>query len=300
MRSKGKKISLFDAVNVSLVVLITLILLNPLYFCVIASFSDPSEVIAGNTLLWIKDFTLEAYQNIIKESELWRGYGNTIIYTIFGTIYNLVLTIPAAYVLSKKHLPFKNIISWYFFLTMFISGGMIPTYLLMKDLHLVNNPLVMIIGVGVSAYNLIVARQFFSNSIPSEIYEAAYVDGAGEFKCFTSIALPLSKPITAVLALYYGVGHWNSYYTGLLYLRDKKYFSLQQVLRSILMTNESAAAQLETSTSVETAEYLLHKMRIAQGMKYSTIFVACLPLLIVYPFIQKYFAKGAMIGGVKG
>ena len=172
MRSKGKKISLFDAVNVSLVVLITLILLYPLYFCVIASFSDPSEVIAGNTLLWIKDFTLEAYQNIIKESELWRGYGNTIIYTIFGTIYNLVLTIPAAYVLSKKHLPFKNIISWYFFLTMFISGGMIPTYLLMKDLHLVNNPLVMIIGVGVSAYNLIVARQFFSNSIPSEIYEA--------------------------------------------------------------------------------------------------------------------------------
>lgn len=293
-----KKISTFDVVNTALVILITLIMIYPLYFCIIASFSDPQQVALGNTLLWVKEFTLGAYKDVIHESKLWVGYRNTIIYTLLGTLYNLVLTIPVAYVLSKKYLPFRNTITWYYMLMMFVSGGMIPNYLLMKSLNLINNPLVMIIGVGVNAYNMTVARQYFTASIPGELYEAAYIDGASEFKCFRSIALPLAKPIVAVLALYFAVAHWNSYYNGLLYLYKEKYFTLQQVLRAILITNQTAITG--DVLDIETELYIIEKARMAQAMKYSTIFIASLPLLIIYPFLQKYFAKGAMVGSVKG
>lgn len=295
---KKHKLTLFDTVNTSLVVLITLLVAYPLYFCVIASFSDPTQVAAGQTLLWIKDFTLEAYQNVIKETKLWIGYRNTIIYTILGTLYNLILTLPAAYVLSKKYLPFRGFLSWYFFLTMYVSGGMIPSYLLMRDLHLINNPLVLIIGAGVSCYNMIVTRQYFSASIPEDIYEAAHIDGASEIKCFTRIALPLAKPITAVMTLYYGVGHWNSYYQAMIYIHKDAYKPLQLILRDILISNEMTS--IDTNASVEMIEYLLKKAHIAQGMKYAIILIASLPLLILYPFLQKYFAKGVMIGSVKG
>ena len=296
--TKKKKISAFDVVNNGLVILITLLMMYPLYFCVIASFSDPQEVALGNTLLWVKGFTLEPYKNVINESRLWVGYRNTIIYTLLGTLYNLALTIPVAYVLSKKYLPFRKILTWFYLLMMFIGGGMIPNYLLMKSLKLVNNPLVMIIGVGVSAYNMTVARQYFSASIPGELYEAAYIDGASEFKCFWSISMPLAKPIIAVLSLYFGVGRWNNYYTGLLYLYKEKYFTLQQVLRTILITSQSAVTS--GVNDIETELYIIEKARMAQGMKYSTIFIASLPLLIIYPFLQKYFAKGVMVGSVKG
>ena len=296
--SKKKKISTFDVVNNGLVILITLLMMYPLYFCVIASFSDPQEAALGNTLLWIKGFTLEPYKNVINESKLWVGYRNTIIYTLLGTLYNLALTIPVAYVLSKKYLPFRKIITWFYMLMMFIGGGMIPNYLLMKSLKLVNNPLIMIIGVGISAYNMTVARQYFSASIPGELFEAAYIDGASEFKCFWNIAMPLAKPIVAVLALYFGVAKWNNYYTGLLYLYKEKYFSLQQVLRTILITSQSAVTT--GVNDIETELYIIEKARMAQGMKYSTIFIASLPLLIIYPFLQKYFAKGVMVGSVKG
>lgn len=298
--AKTKNFSLFDLAVYALVILITVIVAYPLYFCVIASFSQPEQVALGNTLFWVKDFTLDAYKNIIKETQLWVGYKNTIIYTFFGTLYNLVLTIPAAYVLSKKGLPFQGVLSWFFFLTMYLSGGMIPTYLHMKNLNLINNPLVMIIGTGVSAYNLIVARQYFSSSIPSELYEAAYIDGATEWKAFTSIAVPLSKPIIAVLALYYGVSHWNSYYNALLYLYKEEHHPLQLVLKRILINNQSTFLMDDLNMTMDAMKYLIEKARIAQGMKYSIIFIACAPLLIIYPFIQKYFTKGVMIGSVKG
>ena len=293
-----KKISWFDVINNALVLLITLITLYPLYFIVIASFSDPNEVAAGRTLLWFKGFTLDAYKNILNEKSLWTGYRNTIIYTVLGTLYNLVLTIPAAFVLTKQWLPFRGAISWYFFLTMYVSGGMIPGYLLIKSLNLIDNPLLMIIGSGVSCYNMIVCRQFFATSIPSELYEASYIDGASEWTCFRRVALPLAKPIIAVMCLYYGVGHWNSYYGALLYLRDSDYFPLQLVLRSILLSNESLNA--DVNTAMEQMEYLLAKMHAAQGMKYAIIFIASAPLLIIYPFLQKYFVKGVMVGSVKG
>jgi len=297
---KKKKISLFDFINNLLVILITLVIIYPLYFCVIASFSDPTDVAAGRTLVWVKNFTIEAYQNIIKEDKLWLGYRNTIIYTILGTLYNLVLTIPTAYVLTKKYLPFRGVISWYYFLTMFIGGGLIPTYILISDLNLVNTPWVMIIGTGVSCYNLIVTRQYFSTSIHPEIYEASYIDGASEWYCFAKIALPLSKPILAVMALYYGVGHWNNYYSALIYLYKEKYHPLQLVLRNILISNQLTSVTTDKIQDIETVEYLLRKAHMAQGMKYSVIFIASLPLLIAYPFVQKYFAQGVMIGSVKG
>jgi len=293
-----KKVYTFDVINTSLVLFITFMIIYPLYFCVIASFSDPTAVASGKTLFWVKDFTLNAYKNIIKDETLWMGYRNTIIYTVLGTLYNIVLTLPVAYGLSKKYLPFHNIISWYFFITMYFSGGMIPTYLLIKKLGLINTPWVMIVGVGVSCYNMIVARQYFSTSIPQDVYEAAYIDGASEMKCFTDIALPLSKPIIAVLILYYGVGHWNSYYNALLYIHKAKYQPLQLVLRKILFANQMVA--FDGGEDADTIAYMLERAYAAQGMKYSVIFIACLPLLILYPFLQKYFAKGVMIGSVKG
>ena len=299
MQKRFKRLTLFDVVNVLLVVLITAIIAYPLYFCVIASFSDPAEVAAGHTLVWIKDFTLDAYKLVLQEDPLWVGYGNTIIYTTLSTLYRLALTITAAYVLSKDKLPFRNLLSWYFFITMYIGGGMIPEYILIKNLGLLDTPWVMIIGTaGVNAYNLIVTRQYFSTSIPSSLYEAAYIDGAGEWKTFISIALPLSKPIMAVMTLYIGVGCWNAYYKALLYIYDKKLYPLQLVLRNILNANQLDLSNIQGS-STELAS-LVYRANMAQGMKYSIVILASLPLIIAYPFMQKYFEKGVMVGSVKG
>lgn len=298
-KRKKKKIQFFDVVNVTLVFLITVVTIYPLYFCVIASFSSPEQVASGNTLLWIKDFTLDIYKFVLDETQLWVGYRNSILYLVLGTLYNLVLTIPAAYVLTKKYLPFRNTISWFFFITMYVSGGMIPGYLLRKSLNLIDNPLVLIIGTGVSCYNLIVTRQYFDTNIPAEIYEAARIDGASEGKCFARIAFPLAKPIIAVMALYYGIGHWNSYYNALIYIRDKEYYPLQLVLRNILLANQLAITGMENADA-DTMQYLMYRARMAEGMKYAIVFIASAPLLIAYPFVQKHFTKGIMVGSVKG
>ncbi len=293
-----KRISVFDAVNTLLVILITVIVAYPLYFCVIASLSNPTEVAAGNTLFWIKDFTLDAYKLVMKEKQLWIGYRNTIFYTIGAVLYRLALTITAAYVMSKEKLPFRGILSVFFFIPMYIGGGMIPEFLLIKQLGLLNNPLVMVVGAGVSAYNLIVCRQYFSTSIHPTLYEAAYMDGASEWRTFTSIALPLAKPIIAVMTLYIGVGAWNNYYKALLYIYDKAYYPLQLVLRNILNANQLDLSNI-TGGGAELAD-MVYRANMAQGMKYSIVIVASIPLIIVYPFLQKYFVKGVMIGSVKG
>lgn len=300
LKQKAKKISRFDVINTSLVILITLVILYPLYFCVIASFSEPTDVALGKTLLWVSNFTTDSYKFILDYESVWRGYLNSIVYTVLGTIYNLVLTIPAAYVLSKKYLPFRNVISWYFFLTMYLGGGLIPTYLLMKNLNLLDNPLVMIIGAGVSCYNLIVTRQYFSNSIPEDVYEAARIDGASELKCFTHIALPLAKSIIAVMTLYYGVAHWNGYYNALIYLRNADYYPLQLVLRNVLFDNSSMLSALSGDLSTEIMEYYTRRAQMVSGMKYALIIISSIPMLIAYPFVQKHFTKGIMVGSVKG
>lgn len=298
----SKSDRIFNFINGSILFLFTLIMIYPLYFIIIASVSEPSEVVKGNVMLLPVNFQLTAYKNVLKESAIWIGYRNTIIYTFFGTIYNLILTIPAAYVLTKKKLPGRNLLAWYFFITMYFSGGMIPTYLNMKNLGLLNTRWALIIGAGVNCWNLIITRRYFATSIPEELYESAYIDGASEFKSFFRIALPLAKPIIAVMALYYGVGHWNSYYSALLYVRESNLFPLQLVLRNILISNQMALASisLEGDGDVEAVAAAARKAYLAEAMKYAMIFIASFPLLCAYPFVQKYFVKGVMIGSIKG
>ena len=293
---------LFNILNIAFTLVITVIVVYPLYFVIIASISDPYAVAKGWVVLLPKGFTLDAYKNVFSNGDIWLGYKNTLIYTVAGTAYNLILTIPAAYVLSKRYLPMRGLISWFFFLTMYFSGGLIPTYMLVNKLGLTDTPYALILGIGVNCWNLIVTRQFFTMSIPDEIYQSARIDGASEIKIFLSIALPLSVPILAVMALFYGVGHWNSYYNALIYLTKKKYFPLQLVLRNILVLNQTNITNLMESNESST-EALQDAARIAymiNSMKYALIFIASAPLLAAYPFVQKHFVKGMMIGSVKG
>ncbi len=275
-------------------------MLYPLYFIIIASISEPMAIVKGNVIIAPVDFQLTAYKNILQEASIWIGYRNSIFYTSLGTFYNLALTIPAAYVITKTELPGRKLLTWFFLITMFFSGGMIPTYLNMKNLGLLNTPWALIIGAGVSGWNLIITREFFKNTIPTEIYESAHMDGASEFRAFFNIALPLSKPIIAVMALYYGVAHWNSYYSALLYVRKPDLFPLQLVLRNILISNEMSLAQALTEGDSSAIAVMVQKSYMVEAMKYSLIFIASFPLLCAYPFVQKYFVKGMMIGSVKG
>ena len=281
--------------------LIALIMIYPLYVIIISSFSEPDAVTRGEVFLLPVGFTLEPYLNVFKEESLWIGYRNSIIYVFFGVLYDLLLTITCAYVLSKTYLPGRKFFNWFFFITMFISGGMIPSYLLIQNLGLLNNPLVLIIG-SMSCYNMIVCRSYFMSSINESMYEAAAIDGASEIQRFIRIALPLSKPIIAVIALFNAVGRWNSYMNALLYIYNRNWHPLQVFLREILVTAERKL-QAVLADSGATEDAIMRAMReaeLAQTMKYSLVFIACAPLLIAYPFVQKHFVKGIMIGSIKG
>ena len=300
--SQTKQDKVFDWTNKIIIIIITFVMVYPLYYIIIASVSDPYQVSLGRVSMMPRGFTWDAYKNVLENDTIWIGYRNSIVYLFAGTTYNLVLTIPAAYVLSKKDLPYRTILSWFFFITMYFGGGLVPSYILMRDLNLLNTPWALIIGMGVSCYNLIVTRQFFSSSISEELYEAAFMDGANDYVCFFRIALPLSKAILAIMALYYGIGHWNSYYNALIYVQKQKYFPLQLVLRNILILNESATANLEFSSMDDEAALMdaARRAYMANAMKYSLIFISSAPMLIAYPFVQKFFVKGVMIGSVKG
>ncbi len=296
---KSRSDRIFDICNITIMSMVLVIMLYPLYYIVIASISEPYAVATGKVYLWPQGFTLEAYKNVFENERIWIGYRNTIFYTFFGTILNLMWTLPTAYVLSKKNLKGRNFLSWYFLIPMYFGGGLIPTYLLVKSMGLLNQPYTIVILGGLSIYNMVVTRTFFSNSIPDELYESARIDGASDFICFFRIALPLATPIIAVMALYYGVARWNDYYTALVYVGQTKYQPLQLVLRSILISNESA---LVIADDMEVSDLILNARRayMAEAMKYSVIFIASAPLLAAYPFVQKYFVKGMMIGSLKG
>lgn len=291
----------FDVINIVFMVLFMLVMVYPLYFIVMASLSDPYQVMNGRVYLWPAGFTLEAYQNVFKESRIWVGYENTIRYTLFGTLFNLFLTIPAAYAISKKRLLGHRLLSIYFLIPMYFSGGLIPTYIQVKALGLMNTPYTLIVLGGVSMYNMIVTRVFFQTSIPEELYESARIDGAGELRTFLSIALPLAKPILAVMALFYAVGHWNSYFNALIYISKEKYQPLQIVLRNLLLNNQLLFSAMSSDImDADAVQAAARRQYMAQGMKYALIFISSAPLLIAYPFVQKYFVKGVMIGSVKG
>lgn len=292
----------FDVGNTLFMVLVLIVMVYPLYFTIIASFSEPAFVATGQVTLLPRGFTLDAYTNVFRNDKVWIGYRNTFFYTLFGTALNLMLTLPAAYALSRKKLHARTLIASYFLFTMFFSGGLIPTYLLVRDLDLLNKPYTLIVLNGLSVYLLVVTRIFYQTSIPEEIHEAATIDGCANFGQFFRIALPLSAPIIAVMALFYAVGRWNDFFSALIYISDSKLYPLQLVLRNILIQNQMALASLQISKSVKAEELLAitRQAYLAEAMKYSLIFIASAPMLVAYPFVQKHFVKGVLIGSLKG
>ncbi|MBQ3760956.1 MAG: carbohydrate ABC transporter permease [Clostridia bacterium] len=289
----------FDIINIAIIVLITLIMIYPMWYVLIVSFASPEEAVRGQLYFWPSTFTLEAYGKVFAEKKIWIGYGNTIIYTIAHTAYVLMLTIPSAYALSKKNMPGRVAITWYFFATMFIGGGLIPSYMLNRSLGLINTRWIMILGMGVGYSNLVITRTYYQTSIPTEVYESAYIDGATEWQTFIKIALPLSGAIVAVMALYAAVGTWGSWYSAFIYITDQSKWPLQLRLRQILILDSTQSLDINNMTQEDIME-MQHQAFLVTTMKYAIIFIACLPMLVLYPFVQKYFVKGVMIGSVKG
>lgn len=292
-RSQSAGDKAFDIINHLLLILITIAVFYPLYFIVIASFSDPAAVSAGNVHFLPKGFNLDGYIKVFENRKIWTGYGNSILYTVVGTLINLTFTITAAYGLSKKTLPGQGLLMGLITFTMFFSGGLIPSYLLIDKLGINNTMWALVLPGAVSVYNLIIARSYMSENISGELEEAAKLDGCSDFNLFLKIALPLSKPIIGVVVLMYAVGHWNEYFNALIYLRDQSLYPLQVILRDLLIQTEQAANMGGDSSVMEL-------QKIADMLKYGVIVVSSLPVLCIYPFIQKYFAQGMMIGSVKG
>lgn len=284
---------LFDAAVNLFSVLTILIVLYPLLFVLSASFSDPDLVLRGKVLLFPKGITLEPYKMVLENEKIWIGYRNTIIYTVLGTTINVILTIMLAYPLSRKDMPLRRPITLFVIFTMYFNGGMIPTYLLVRDLGIYNTIWAIIIPGAITTYNFIVAKTFFENSIPHELYESAMIDGSSNIRTLVSIVLPISTSIIAVLILFYAVAHWNSYFSALIYLRNEDLYPLQIVLRDILLLGQTE--QMGTN-DIGMGD----KIKMAEGIKYSVIVVSSLPILVLYPFVQKHFVKGVMIGAIKG
>lgn len=280
------------------VTLALIVTLYPLIYILSASMSDPAAVRTGRMVLWPVDVTLQGYRVILQNSSLWRGYYNTIIYTVVGTSINLLLTIPAGYVLSRDDFQLKGFVTKMMVITMFISGGMIPTYILVNNLGITNTMWALVLPGAASVYNIVITRVFMSTTIPDELTEAAVMDGANNFKIFTAVVLPLSKPIIAVMALFYGIGHWNNFFNALLYLDDRSLYPLQMVLREILVLQDLASNP--DVISEEQALYAHSQQQLAAIMKYGVMVVATAPVIMVYPFLQKYFVKGVMLGSIKG
>lgn len=295
--SKTDKIYL--VINYLFLVIALIVVLYPLLYIISASISDPKYVSSGEMWLFPKGLNLKGYKLVFDNPKIWSGYGNTIMYTVLGTMVNLVVTLPAAYSLSRPDFVGRKFFMGMFLVTMFFNGGLIPTYLLVKGLGLINSIGALILPTTVSVYNLIVARTFFESSIPKELNEAAYIDGCTNFKLFIRIIIPLSAPIIAVMALFYGVGHWNSYFPALIYLNDEAKYPLQMILRQILVLQEMSA-DATGAASGDAAIAMNNKAELAAMVKYAVIIVSTLPIIVVYPFLQRYFVQGVMIGSVKG
>ncbi|MDQ0859063.1 carbohydrate ABC transporter permease [Bacillus sp. V2I10] len=296
LKTKNYSELLFDIFIYTTCALVFLVIAYPLYFVIIASVSDSTLVSTGKVLFFPKGFSLFGYQEIFQDSRIWIGYRNTMIYALGGTLINLLFTLPAAYALSRQEFRARRPLMFFFVFTMFFNGGLIPTYLLMKDLSMIDTMWVFIFNpVTVNVFNLIITRTFFESTIPNEMYEAAIMDGCNHVKFFSKIVLPLSKAVISVIGLYYLVWHWNDFFTGLIYIRDYSLQPLQIVLRDILISNQVFAEGAGSGGAGGG-----YAQRYADQIKYGVIIVSTLPILVVYPFLQKYFEKGVMIGSVKG
>jgi putative aldouronate transport system permease protein len=291
---------IFDIINTTFVTLIMLIVLYPMIFIVSSSFSNPDLVSTGKVWLFPRGFNIEGYIRVFQDEEIMIGYRNTMFYTITGTLLNLVCTLPAAYALSRKDLVGKNIIMFFMLFTMYFSGGMIPTYLIVKSMRLLNSWWVLIVTSAVNTYNLIIARTFFANGVPHELEEAAIIDGCSKSGTFFKIIIPLSKALIGVLVLYYGVSHWNSWFSGLIYLTDRSKVPLQLVLREILIEQQMKSEMIASGQGLMDDEIQALQVKLASLIRYCVIVVSSVPVMIVYPFLQKYFDKGVMLRSLKG
>ena len=289
--TRSDKIFLF-IVN-ALVIIITLIVLYPIVYVISSSFSSPKAVVSGKVILLPVEPTLRGYKEVFSDKNITRGFLNSVVYTVSGTILSVFMTMIAAYSLSYKKLPFNNVIMFLFTFTMLFSGGMIPSYLLVSSLGLLNTIWAIILPGCISAYNLIIARTFIQ-SIPESLREAADIDGCSDIRYLVSVVIPLSHAIIAVLCLFYAVGLWSNYFRAFLYITNRKLFPLQVVLREILLKNQIAASSMLDSES------LTHLSGMEELLKYSLIVVTSVPMLLLYPFIQKHFIQGVMIGSLKG
>ena len=282
----------FHTITYILLGVLALIILYPVYFIVIASISDPDAVLAGKVVLLPVGINIDGYMKILERTDVWQGYLNTIIYTLATVVLSLLVTIPAGWALSRETLPGKKFWMVYFIIPMFFGGGLIPFYNVMSKLGLINSPWAVILPAILSVWNLFMTKTFFSSSIPNGLIEAATIDGANHFQAFGMIVLPLAKAVMAVMALYYAVGQWNSYFNAMIFLQDETMYPLQLVLKEILIATESTVGG--------SGETILEQYRMATQLKYVSVIVSSLPVLMLYPFVQKYFAQGVMIGSLKG
>ncbi len=285
---------LFDSMVLVIMILFLLICIYPLYFILIASISDPVQVTAGRVLVIPRGLTLDGFRRIFRYDRIWIGYRNTIFYTVLGTFINVVITICAGYALSRKDLKGRRVILLLFSFTMFFNGGMIPTYMVVNNLGLINKVWAMVLPNALAVWNLMIARSFFESTIPDELLDAAFIDGCGNLRFFAKIVMPLSKAIISVMVLFYAIGHWNAFFNALIYLTSSKLYPLQLILRDILLAAQPDAAMMEDIAS------LVEKQKLAELLKYGVIIVASVPVLILYPFVQRYFVQGIMVGSIKG
>ncbi len=268
--------------------LLAVIVIYPLYYIVIASISDADAVMSGDVWLYPVKLTFSGYGSLFQRDDVWRGYFNTIAYTVLGTVFNVVLTIPAGWALSREYLPFRKLITTMLIITMFFGGGLVPYIIVCRALGLYQNPLILIIGGGVSVYNVFMCKSFFSSNVPKEVLEAAQIDGAGEVRTFFDLILPISTSIISVMVLFYAVGHWNNYIDAYIFNIDKSFYPLQTVLDGLL-----------SATNVGEGDVVVEQMRIATQVKFTSIIVATVPILVLYPMIEKHFGQGVLVGSFK-
>ena len=298
MLSGTKKLNgdkIFDIVNYTGMILFLIIVAYPLYFILIGSFSDPLYIYNGEVILWPKGFTLLGYERIFSNNKILIGYKNTILYTVVGTCINVALTLTSGYALSRKDLKLRRFVMGMFAFTLLFNGGLIPTYLVVKKLGILYTFWAMVIPNALSIFNVMIARTYFESNIPTDMFEAASIDGCGNLRFFFTIVLPLSETLIAVLVLFYAVSHWNAFFNALIYLNDEEMYPLQLILRNILIVNQAT-----DSSMLSDVEEIIERQKAAELVRYGIIIVSSLPVLILYPFIQKHFVKGVMIGSLKG
>ena len=285
---ESKKDYIYYVICGVILTILALVVIYPLYYIVIASISNADSVMRGDVWIYPIKLTFSGYQTLFNNEDVWRGYFNTLAYTVLGTVFNVALTIPAGWALSRKYLPFRKLIMALLIITMFFGGGLVPYIILCRSLGLYQNPLILIIGGGVSVYNVFMCKSFFESNVPKEVLEAAEIDGAGEVRVFFDLILPIASSIISVMVLFYAVGHWNNYIDAYIFNIDKSFYPLQTVINGML-----------NSTTTGEGEVVIEQMRMATQIKFTSIIVATLPILILYPMIEKHFGQGVLVGSFK-